>query len=547
MRGSRSPSGSTARGLGEDFQVGAENDLDTVSVLRGIRLHNLNIHDVNGQDKKDGDGSAGIQISVRIAGLDANSEPAPGAIHRRTTFERVTIENNIIDKVSRSGIITWSDWKNRTELGDGIGYGSSAKTPFTLFSNVVIRNNTLSAIGGDGIVPHMTEGALVERNTVKGFNVTSTGYNVGMWTWNGDNTLYQYNDVSGGVSTRDGNAFDFDHASRGIVYQYNFSHDNEGGTLLFCADGRAGGVYDGVFRYNVSQNDHYKLFTVCGGANLSNMKVYNNTFYIAPGLSTTVLDAQGGANDVTFSNNIFYNLGSGGYIKKSSWTYSHNVYFGNNIPSSSTIPDANASRSDPRLLSPGLAGGVDDLQGYKLRNGSDAIGTGAVIPNAAATDLWGNPVSSTHPNRGAYAGPGETGPQQDNLLSNPGFELGTASWTPWNASAVAGNARSGANAARITGGPGSLEQTVTGLTPRTTYVLSAYVKTSSGEIRVGAKSYGGPERYAASAAAGYTQTSVSFTTGADSTSAIVYLYKPGSRNTSFGDDFTLTEASAPSS
>ncbi|MDR2997991.1 MAG: right-handed parallel beta-helix repeat-containing protein [Microbacterium sp.] len=391
---------------GEDVGVGAQTDLAKVSTLSGIRLHDLYIHDVNGEDTKDGGGSAGIQVSVKIAGLDGQNHPAPDAAHQRTRFDQVTIEDNVIEDVSRSGIITWSDWKNRPELGDGIGYGESALTPFTPFTNVVIRGNELAHIGGDGIVPHMTKDALVERNTLVGFNETSTGYNVGMWTWDGDGTLYQRNEVSGGHSTRDGNAFDFDHASRGIVYQYNFSHDNDGGALLLCADGRAGGVYDGTFRYNVSQNDRYKLFTICGGANLYNMKIHNNVFSVAPGMSTGILDAQGGRNDVTLSNNIFYNLGTGGYTAKPGWTYDSNVYYGPDAPSSSVIPDARALTSDPMLVAPGTATGVDDLDGYRLLKRSPALRSGAKI-SGGERDPWGVVMPGGMPNRGMYAGSGE--------------------------------------------------------------------------------------------------------------------------------------------
>ncbi|MFC6356626.1 hypothetical protein [Luethyella okanaganae] len=394
--------------LGQDYQVGASTNLSKVSTLKGIRIHDLDIHDVNGEDKKDGDGSAGIQVSVKVPGMNAQGIPPTNTVRQRTSYDSVTIENNVIDKVSRSGIITWTDWQNRAELGDGLGYGESSITPFTPMTNVVIRGNRLTQIGGDGIVPHQTVDALVERNTIAGFNVTSQGYNVGMWTWNGDRTLYQFNEVSGGKTTMDGNAFDFDHGSRGVIYQYNYSHDNEGGTLLLCADGRAtgGGIYDGVFRYNVSQNDRHQLFSVCGGANLYNMKVYNNTFYIAPGLSTKVFQAGGGANQVAFNNNIFYNLGSGGYAAKPSWTYDHNVYFGNNTPSTSVIPDANGSTADPLLENPGNATGIGDLNGYRLTTGSPALRSGVVVTGPGAKDLWGHPANPARPNRGAHAGPG---------------------------------------------------------------------------------------------------------------------------------------------
>ncbi|UNK71022.1 Ig-like domain-containing protein [Microbacterium sp. H1-D42] len=539
------PATSARRGVhiqGEDVGVGdkTQTDLDEVSTLSGIHLHDLYIHDVNGEDEKDADGSAGIQVSVNIAGLTDQQEPSQGDVHQRTTFDDVLIENNVIDTVSRTGIITWTDWKNRDELGEGIGYGDKDLTPFTPLTDVVIRGNTLKNIGGDGITPHMTEDALVERNLVDGFHMTSSGYNVGMWVWNADGTLFQYNEVTGGNTTRDGNAFDFDHGSRGVIYQYNYSHGNDGGALLFCADGRAGGVYDGIFRYNVSQNDYYKLFTICGGANMYNINVHNNVFYVGAGLNTTMLDAQGGRNDITLSNNIFYNLGSGGYTSKPGWTYDSNIYFGNNTPSSSTIPDANAITAEPMLVAPGTASGVDELDGYRLLAGSPALGTGAAI-GAGTKDIWGNVMSQSAPNRGVYAGAGELAASTGNLLTNAGFESGRSGWTWWNGTVVRGEAHTGVNAARIAGGQGSVEQTVTGLKSNTTYTLSGSVRTEGGEIRVGVKGHGGQEAHVVGDSAEYTQVSLEFTTGADATSAIVYLYKATPGNTAFGDDFALTE------
>lgn len=526
--------------IGEDYQVGSTNDLSVISTLRHIRLHDLYIHDVNGQDMKDGNGSAGIQISVQIPGLDGTSNPAPGSVHRRTTFDHVVIENNMIDTVSRSGIITWSDWKNRAALGDNIGYGNSALTPWTPLTNVVIRGNKLSNIGGDGIVPHMTESTLVEHNVVNGFNKTSSGYNVGMWTWNGDHTLYQYNEVSGGFSTRDGNAFDFDHASDGIIYQYNYSHDNDGGTLLICADGNGGSVTNGIFRYNISQNDKYQTFTICAGSNVYNTQIYNNIFYVGSG-STKPLVNQGGAVEVTLRNNIFYNMGTGGYAKKSSWTYDHNLFFGNNVPSQSVIPDSNMMTSDPLFINPGSGTSINELNGYKLRSGSPAIGSGTLISDNGGKDFWGNLISAISQNRGAYGSTGDSSTVPTNLIKNNGFELGSSSWALWNASIVAGHAQTGTNAGKLTGGLGSFEQTVTGLSPNTTYTLTVSAKTDSQDVKLGVKNYGGAEKHVSITTSDYSQGTLTFTTGATNTSAIIYLYKSTTGNTAYGDTFSLVK------
>jgi hypothetical protein len=48
-----------------------------------------------------------------------------------------------------------------------------------------------------------------------------------------------------------------------------------------------------------------------------------------------------------------------------------------------------------------------NVDGYRLKVGSPAIGTGKLIPNNGGRDYWNNPVSASNaPNIGAYNGPG---------------------------------------------------------------------------------------------------------------------------------------------
>lgn len=377
--------------MAENYNVKQKSDLRRVSTLRNIRLHDLYIHDVNGQDKKDGYGSSAIHVWVSIG---------ESPIKRITTFDGIVIENNVIENIKRTGIMTMSEWSDRIQH-DGNEY--AMVYPWNPLTNVVIRGNRLTNICGDGIVPHVTDGALVEHNVLKGYNRCSSGYNAGMWTYNGDNTVYQFNEVSEGFSTRDGMPFNFDHGSKGVIYQYNYSHDNEGGTLLICNNLPEGGVYDGIFRYNISQNDQNKTFTICQGDNAFNIQIYNNVFYVGSHLATNLLVAEGGNISAELRNNIFYNLGSGGYAAKSTWTYENNIFYGNHAPGKDIISDPLISDADPLFMDPG---GTPD--GYKLRSGSPAIGRGVPVSGSGGRDFWGIPVDEqVWLNQGVYNGPGE--------------------------------------------------------------------------------------------------------------------------------------------
>ena len=67
----------------------------------------------------------------------------------------------------------------------------------------------------------------------------------------------------------------------GTIYQYNYSHNNGGGSMLICLNE----AYNGVFRYNISQND-LKALIIFQGNPLA--KIYNNVFYLDGDLTTRV-------------------------------------------------------------------------------------------------------------------------------------------------------------------------------------------------------------------------------------------------------------------
>ncbi|HEY4552108.1 MAG TPA: discoidin domain-containing protein [Bacillaceae bacterium] len=387
--------------IGEDYMAGETTELQDVAVLHNIHLHDLYIHDINGLHKKGVYGSAGINVLVR-----RNLEGLP---YRVTKFDDVLIENNKVENVTRTGIMVNSAWNHREQQGGPV---VDPDIPWTPATNVVIRGNEVLHVSGDGIVPHITTGALVEHNRVHGYNEAKVDYNAGMWTYNGDYTLYQYNEVSGGKTIKDGMSFDYDNGTKGVIFQYNYSHDNEGGTLLICQNEKNGSVSDGIFRYNISQNDHYQTITICSGSNYSNMQIYNNVFYVGPGIKNNMLidhngNAPAGNGEAIFKNNIFYNLGSGGYQAKSTWTYDSNVFYGNNIPTKTVIPDQNMITANPAFLNPGQATGIDDLEGYRLKDYSPAINSGVSMLNNGGKDFWGNPLYFGLPDRGAYEHPAD--------------------------------------------------------------------------------------------------------------------------------------------
>jgi len=262
--------------------------------LRSITIKNNYIHHVKGDDTKDFHGSGGIMLSVL-----GKKKPS--------FFNGVYILNNRIYMVNRTGIGISSYWQHRPH-DDNYPYSwIDEMGHYQANLNVVIRGNDLLSIGGDGIVPQTTFKSLIEFNKVDGAASRSKSYNVGLWAWNSDSVLIQYNEVCNTLTVRDGMAFDCDAYSVGNIYQYNFTSNNKGGFILF--HGYSEDVPDAmnvghIIRYNISMNDGKKLIHFYGSGQTGSV-IHNNLFYNKKS-KVIPFTVDGYPSDVQISNNVFY-------------------------------------------------------------------------------------------------------------------------------------------------------------------------------------------------------------------------------------------------
>lgn len=376
----------TNTGKGTAPRRGAHLVAANYGEMRHIYLRSLTIHDVNGID----------------------SDKVNGGIHynaigdtKPSRFVDLRIEDNRIYHVDRSGIFGWSTHWMRSKWYPSL--------------HVMIRNNVLDDIGGDGIVAVATDGALVEHNVVSRANQRSEGYNVAIWAWSADHTVIQYNEAYLTHGFRDGEGFDSDWNSRNTVIQYNYSHDNDGGFLLICNEGghspeESVGNVGTIARYNISQNDRSRGINISGP--VIQTQIYNNTIYTSKVRDVDLVlysDWGGWASDTDFHNNVFYVSGTakfsysisrntdGGYVTKPGFgesrnnIFDYNVYFGR----VQSPQDPHALTMDPMLVSPGTASeGRATLQGYEVRPGSPLINSAKTIPGNGGKDFWGAPVPS---------------------------------------------------------------------------------------------------------------------------------------------------------
>jgi hypothetical protein len=315
-----------------------------------------------------------------------------------------------------------------------------------------------------------TQDSVVDSNLLIGFNMRSGTYSAGMFGVNADRVTFQFNNTSGGHTTLDGMAYDVDHSSDSLVFQYNISHDNQGGFFLLCPGGAllANGQPDPnhalkgaknlIIRYNISMNDRYKTFLTCvagnGKGQLVNGQIYNNTIGMGAGISTTLVDGltTGSAQlDVHFRNNLVRKEGSGTVnwsLSDTSFVIDHNAFYNIATPPAWATNTVTAS---PALSVPE----VRDPKGSELLKASPALApAGVLITNNGGQDFFGNSVSPTAaPNIGAWSAAGTCVPTKTDRFDTDTLGAWPTGWTgSGNVTAQADPAGDFGRSARLTQG-----------------------------------------------------------------------------------------------
>ncbi|MFE9659294.1 right-handed parallel beta-helix repeat-containing protein [Streptomyces sp. NPDC005955] len=349
-------------------RAGVYVQLTDYGVAEHFVVDGVDVRDVNGSDHKDPDPSGGILFAVQ-------------GTERPTRFDGVRVEDSTVRTSDRTGIGTSSTW------------GRDVQGANWLSTDVTFVRNQVYDVGGDGIVVQKTRGALVEHNYVNGFNERSGGYNAGIWAWDSDDVLYQYNEVTGGHGTRDSMAYDIDGGNNRNVYRYNYSHDNEGGFLLVCNDrtktSSGNRVHDNVSINDRNTTSPYAVISVVCGST-TDTRVYRNT--VVTDRPDTALVSNNGQTGVTFEDNVFVGAANGGSpIRDTLSTYRNNLYWRTAQPR-----DPSAVNADPllRAADPARPGDV------RLRPGSPALGAGSVTRDGTRRDFFGTRIP-TPPNLGA--------------------------------------------------------------------------------------------------------------------------------------------------
>ncbi|MDI6617286.1 MAG: right-handed parallel beta-helix repeat-containing protein [Clostridiales bacterium] len=129
-------------------------------------------------------------------------------------------------------------------------------------THVVIRNNLIERTGSDGIIVANSISPLIDGNRCLDAGALGTLEDThliaGIWVCATENALIQYNEVARTrLFENDGTAFDTDWGTSGdTIFQYNYSHDNQGGFWLDCMGLNYNkNCSSTILRYNISIDD----------------------------------------------------------------------------------------------------------------------------------------------------------------------------------------------------------------------------------------------------------------------------------------------------
>ena len=401
-------------GSGKNVRFGIKI-VATSKSLTGFSFNNLKIHDIYPSPVLSQNIHKGYGIKI-----ESQSDTLSFLYNRISDLK---IYNCDISKTGHYGI-----WVKSLGL-NGI---DSVKN-----SNINILECNFEDTGGSGFVPNKSKNILVQNSS---FNHSGSSIDPrmwkrgsGLWTFDCKDVIVQHNYFMNAHGPQDSYGAHIDYGNENVVFQYNYSYNNEGGFAEILGDNINCG-----YRYNISVNDGYrldpnnsswdkkgKIFWIsnfCGsGPRCPNVGsfIYNNTIFVNDSLNPEIYFWPN-IGDVHLYNNLIY-VGSYGnkiptLLQNTSniLNISHNIFYDSSRLDLDSDLMNNAIFENPQLVN-SFNQGVNNPLFYKIQNSSIAIGNGKLISgsndstnylnNNGGKDYFGNLVSnSLLPNIGAYNG-----------------------------------------------------------------------------------------------------------------------------------------------
>jgi hypothetical protein len=390
----------------------------------GITLQNLVVHHVTGGDYTAMSAKwTGLVVFAPGMVVEPDMTKGSGTYIRTSYFDSVLVDNvNAYDTTMWGGIFVWG-----VQIDQDHQWARDCVNQSIQSRNITIQNSTVHNTYGDGITQYCSRNGTLQSDVVyqSGMEPTQTiGTPVGLWWWNSENMLGQFNESydnhSPGV---DGGGFDMDYSSANTMLQYNYGHANS--TYCIGIFGYGGATTSNTARYNICAGDgtvhtYLKGGTVTpmpgdseiylctwGGGKLVNTWIYNNTFYInSTGPSAGLFsDCPGGGDSDSggiFKNNLVVSaipnvLGDATVANNRARDYNLYYYTGGSF--SDPNPEAHSIyNQNPLVNGLGYTGIGRPTSQWTLQTGSPAInhGTNACTGLSGCTvgtrDFFGNTI-----------------------------------------------------------------------------------------------------------------------------------------------------------
>ena len=403
---------SNSWGSGKDVRFGIKIVADEYS-LSNFKISNVYIHDIFPTPESQNNIHKGYGIKLETLSDTLND--------MFNTISNIEFSNNVIYKTGHYGFWIKS-------LGLNMNFDEIKNDEVHVFDCVFEHT------GGSGFVPNKSSNVLVENCM---FNHSGSSIDErmwkrgsGMWTFDCLNVIAQENSFMNAHGPLDSYGCHIDYGCENVVFQYNYSFNNEGGFVEILGDNINCG-----YRYNISINDGYRLgeawsgkqgktffiSNYCGSSNIrcpsTGTFIYNNTSFVNDTLSPEIY-CWPNAGDIHIYNNLVYATPSGSIIPtliendSNIIDITHNLFFDVNRFYLDEDLWLNAIYEDPEIINTNPLGGIEPEE-YQVYNNSVAINNGRLISgsnnmldyleNNGERDYFGNPVSSdTPPTIGAF-------------------------------------------------------------------------------------------------------------------------------------------------
>lgn len=369
----------------------ADGDLlkpDDNGIFEHIYIENCFIHDVDGPNDWNDIFTGGIIYNVVGTKIRPN-----------TTFRDIRIAHNRISKVDLLGISGFVQMAKN-------GYQDEIDTYNLWMDKIYIGHNYIEDVGQGAIDLCDAKNSIVEHNIVDGYlrRYPSFRPTVALYPWKCENSVLQFNEVYNGPSNNvDGSPYDMDSCLKNVIYQFNYSHNNPCGWMLYM-----GKNSNDIVRYNISDDGGDFIIKYFLTPNKTPAYFVNNVI-MYDGEKCKFMHRDPFKSQTYFYNNVFYNKS---LTHTTTWhdnwryrknmgkvTFSHNCFYEASGKHSENEPfDAYKIVANPQMIAPGqvpqkntfgILSSAEILGGYKLKESSPLIDTGMYVPEMGKRDIYG--------------------------------------------------------------------------------------------------------------------------------------------------------------